>query len=156
MRDLDDATLVADLAFYRDVVVRKLEGLDRERATAVRLPSGVTLLGVVQHLAWVEREWFGHCLRGEPMADWEPEESFVVAPGLTVEDVVADYRAACAAGEAATAAAGSFDVATVEPHWYFGIVTLRFVLQHLLKETARHAGHLDVLRELTDGATGFA
>jgi hypothetical protein len=49
----------------------------------------------------------------------------------------------------------SLDDVTLLPHWYFGHTTARFVLFHLVRETSRHVGHMDVLRELTDGATGF-
>jgi hypothetical protein len=49
----------------------------------------------------------------------------------------------------------SLDVLTVAPHDFFGIVSLRWMVFHMNRETARHAGHLDILRELTDGATGF-
>jgi hypothetical protein len=53
------------------------------------------------------------------------------------------------------AASPSLDVPSREPHWHFGTMTLRWILLHMLRETARHAGHLDILRELTDGATGY-
>jgi hypothetical protein len=51
--------------------------------------------------------------------------------------------------------AHSLDDITKEPHWYFGHTTARFVLFHVVRETSRHVGHMDVLRELTDGVTGF-
>jgi uncharacterized damage-inducible protein DinB len=154
IRDLDDAAIVASLDANRRAVVGKLDGLDREQATRHVLPSGVTLLGVVQHLTWVEREWFENVFLGTATKDWESDESFAVGPDATVETLVSDYRAACRRSAAIVAAAGSLDALAVAPHWYFGTVTLRFILGHMTRETARHAGHLDILRELTDGVIG--
>jgi len=155
VRDLDDAELLESLDFNRAVAVGKVEGLTLEQATAIVLPSGVTLLGVVQHLAWVERDWFEHCLLGAPSDDADVDESFRIDPSTSVERVIDDYHDTCARSRATVAAAPSLDVRTVAPHWFFGIVTLRWILLHMIRETARHAGHLDVLRELTDGRTGF-
>jgi len=155
VRDLDDAELLESLDFNRAVAVGKVEGLTLEQATAIVLPSGVTLLGVVQHLAWVERDWFEHCLLGAPSDDADIDESFRIDPSTSVERVIDDYHDTCARSRATVAAAPSLDVRTVAPHWFFGIVTLRWILLHMIRETARHAGHLDVLRELTDGRTGF-
>ena len=155
VRQLDDAELLESLDFNRAVVVAKVEGLTLPQATAVVMPSGVTLLGVVQHLAWVEREWFEHCILGAPSDDADIDESFRIDPSTSVEHVIDDYRDTCKRSRGTVAAASSLDVPTVAPHWFFGIVTLRWILLHMIRETARHAGHLDILRELTDGRTGF-
>ena len=160
LRDGDDTQLLRALRWNRLVVLGKVSGLSLADATSLRLPSGVTLLGVVAHLTAVEREWFGHCYLGEPLDgygepdDGEIDTSFVIDPAWTIGDVVDDYRRACRRSQEIVAAAPSLDDLTRAPHWYFGIVTLRFVMQHVLTETARHAGHLDILRELTDGAVG--
>jgi hypothetical protein len=159
LRDGDDAQLLRALQGNRRAVLGKVEGLTLDEATSLRLPSGVTLLGVVAHLAAVEREWFGHCYLGESLNGYGDDEegedtSFSIDPAWTLDDVVNGYRIACRRSQEIVAAAPSLDDPTREPHWYFGIVTLRFVLQHVLTETARHAGHLDILRELTDGAVG--
>jgi uncharacterized damage-inducible protein DinB len=153
-RPFDDAALLDELEFQRALVVRKVAGLTRDQATAVALPSGPTLLGVVRHLTLVETEWFHHLVAGEPMAPWDSDESFVVPADATTEGVLDDYRRACDHARTLVAAR-SLDHPTARPHWYFGITTVRFAVFHLVRETARHAGHLDVLRELTDGTTGF-
>jgi uncharacterized damage-inducible protein DinB len=153
-RDLDDSVLLRQLDCYRLVVLGKAAGLDRDAANEVVLPSRVTLLGVVAHLAEVEREWFGHCVIGEPMDDYDNDDTFRVDADASVEDVVGDYREACLRSKEIVAQVGSLDAVTREPHWYFGIVTVRYVVQHVITETARHTGHLDILRELTDGAVG--
>ena len=118
------------------------------------LPSGVTLLGVVQHLTWVEREWFDNDVLGAATKHWQGPESSVIDDAATVEVLLADYRAACGRSDEIVAPAPSLDSTAVGEHWYFGPVTLRWILGHLTRETARHAGHLDVLRELTDGTVG--
>jgi len=158
VRDGDDTQLMRALTGNRRAVLGKVSGLTLADATSLRLPSGVTLLGVVAHLTAVEREWFGHCFLGEPLPGYgDPDEvdtSFAIDPAWTIDDVVEDYRRVCRRSQEIVEAAPSLDEPVREPHWYFGIVTLRFVLQHVLTETARHAGHLDILRELTDGAVG--
>lgn len=155
MRDLDRAELVETLDFYRAVVVGKLAGLSREQSTAQVLPSGTTLLGIVAHLTLVEDEWFRHCFLGEPALEWDIDASFRVPDTASLDDVLGGYARACDRSRVIVAAASSLDAPTSAPHWYFGVTSLRYVLWHMTKETARHAGHADVLRELTDGATGF-
>lgn len=150
----DDNELTTTLDFCRAAVVRKIDGLTREQAIGIVLPSGVTLLGIVAHLAAVENEWFAHLLAGEAMNDYDNDVTFVVAPERTVADVVDEYAQACARSRS-TIATHSLDDVTVLPHWHFGHTTARFVLFHLIRETSRHVGHMDVLRELTDGAIGF-
>ncbi len=154
-KDVDAAELADSLDFYRNVVIGKVAGLTREQATKVTLPSGPTLLGIVQHLTFVEDEWFGHVLLGGAAPTWDSDTSFVVADELTVDDVLGAYTAACDRSRVALASVPTLDEPTREGHWYFGITTARFVVWHMVKETARHAGHLDILRELTDGATGY-
>ena len=155
-RVFDDTELFASLDFNRGVVVRKVQDLNFDDATRVVLPSGVTLLGVVRHLAWVERGWFEHHLVGgpPPLPD-DIDESFAITRVSSVEEVIDDYTAACERAREIVSQQPSLDVLSVVPHGFFGIVSLRWMLFHMNRETARHAGHLDILRELTDGATGF-
>jgi len=155
-RVFDDTELFASLDFNRAVVVRKVQGLAFDDATRVVLPSGVTLLGVVRHLAWVERGWFEHhLLGGAPPPPDDIDESFSVAGVASVEEVIHDYLRAVESARAIVAAQPSLEVMSVAPHDFFGIVSLRWMVFHMNRETARHAGHMDILRELTDGATGF-
>ena len=79
VRDLDDAQVSSSLEWNRSVVVRKLEGLTFDEATSLVTPSGTTMLGVVRHLAWCERGWFGHSFLGEPNDGVDTaDESFAV------------------------------------------------------------------------------
>jgi uncharacterized damage-inducible protein DinB len=154
VKELNDAELFESLDWNRQIVVRKLEGLTFEQATAVVTPSGLTLLGVAKHLAWVERAWFEHHLLGAPEEAVDIDASFQFEASTTVADVIADYQQSCARARKGVEEAASLDVHTINPHWFFGIVTLRWILLHMIRETARHAGHMDILRELTDGQTG--
>jgi uncharacterized damage-inducible protein DinB len=155
VRDLDDEELFKSLDWNRSVVVRKLEGLTFDTATKVRTPTGLTLLGVVRHLAWDERGWFGHFLLGEHDDAVDIDESFAVDSVSSVEEVVADYLAAVERSREIVRQLPSLQVQSVLPHDYFGIVTVRWILLHMTTETTRHAGHMDILRELTDGQTGY-
>jgi len=151
--DDERAMLGEFLDWYRGVVEHKLDGLLFEDATRASTPSGVTLLGAVKHLAWVERRWFDHFVKGEPADALDAHTSFVLDDGDTLESVIEAYRDACAHART-TVAASSLDAPMAAPHGAFGTRTVRWVMQHMIEETARHAGHLDVLRELTDGRTG--
>lgn len=157
MGDLTDMAerpmLEGFLDFFRDGVVHKLDGLDAAAATSFPTPTGLTVLGVVKHLTWVEGIWFDHRMAGNPKSTVENADSFRVEPDDTVESLVAAYRAACAHSRA-IAAEHQLDDRAVESHPLFGQVTLRWVYVHMVEETACHLGHQDILRELTDGSTG--
>ena len=154
MRDLDDAALIAALDGQRRAVLGKVAGIDRATAEARRTASGTTIAGVLHHLVVVERDWFGHLFAGGPDEYGDLDDDFAPPVGLPLDDLVDDYRAACRESAAVVAAAPSFDAVSALPHPFFGHVTLRWVHMHLLRETARHAGHLDILREETDGQVG--
>lgn len=148
------AVLEAFLDFYRDVVVRKASGVSDEDARRRLVPSLTTLAGILSHLSLVERNWFLGLLCQRPEAIAGPAEdvpSWTVDPAETVESLVARYERACAASREAAA---GFDLAYVVPHPQFGQMSLRWIYVHMIEETARHAGHADILRELTDGAVG--
>jgi uncharacterized damage-inducible protein DinB len=140
------------LDLYRDNVVEKLAGASEEEARLRLVPSWTTLGGVVKHLRWVEYGWF-HLLLGARTGDHrrehEREWEFTVQPEDTVESLIADYRDVCARSRAFAARHTLDDVV---PHFSMGEVSLRWILVHLVEETARHAGHLDILREQIDSA----
>jgi uncharacterized damage-inducible protein DinB len=144
--------LTGMLDWDRAVVENKARGLDRDGATRIATPSGVTVLGLVTHLAYVEGRWFRHHLAGEDLPS-DPGEAYAPDPGLTVEDAIAAYAEACATSRAITAEL-DLDTLTAVPQKHVGLVTLRYVLAHMIDETARHLGHMDVLREMTDGQVG--
>jgi uncharacterized damage-inducible protein DinB len=140
---------------HRDAVLWKLEGLDDEQLRRPMVPSGTSLLGLVKHLAAVEYGWFCDTFGREaeplPFDDDDPEADLRIEPGETTEDVLAFYGRARAAADQAI---GELDIEDTGTAWFGEAVTLRWVLIHMVEETARHAGHVDILRELIDGMAG--
>lgn len=153
------ATLTAFLDFQRATLALKCEGLTdaqlRERALP---PSKLSLLGLIRHMAEVERNWFRPVLGGEEMSGlWtagtllDPEPAF---ENVDIADRAASFDAwhdECEYAAALTAAAVSLEVTGVRGGARF---SLRWVLVHMIEEYARHNGHADLLRERLDGATG--
>jgi uncharacterized damage-inducible protein DinB len=142
-------TLLALLDYQRESLVGKLTGLDAQTATAVSSPSGTTLLWLVQHMAQAETLWVVHRYLGASQHSDDPG----AAVSGTVDHAIAEYRRAAQRTDAVVTSAESMDnlcttAGTESP------VNLRWVMAHLLEETARHAGHADILREMTDGETG--
>jgi uncharacterized damage-inducible protein DinB len=153
-------TLTEFLDYYRATMVLKLDGLTDDEARARLVGSDTNLLGLVRHLTEVERNWFRRKLRGEdapPLyySDEDPDGDF--HPGLdwTIAEAVAAYEAECAISRTITADTASLDELTaVAIKDYDAPVSLRWILVHMIEETARHAGHADIIRELIDGVTG--
>jgi uncharacterized damage-inducible protein DinB len=151
------ATLTAFLDFHRATLALKCDGLsdDQLRQQAVP-PSGLSLLGLVRHMAEVERNWFRPVLGGEeltgifaPGLDWEP--AFRDVATADVSEAFRVWYAECDHARMLVAAAPSFDVTGVRGSIS---VSLRFVVTHMIEEYSRHNGHADLLRERLDGSTG--
>lgn len=150
------AILDAFLDFHRANVLRKARGLTDADAARRLVPSLTTLAGLLKHLTLVEGNWFRCLFAPEPgdvyvTSQADADASFTLGAGETVETLAAAYEAAC---ERSRRVAERFDLDHVVPHPQLGEVSLRWVLVHLIEETARHAGHANILRELTDGETG--
>jgi hypothetical protein len=141
-------TLHALLQYQRESFVRKIDGVNEEAARQPLVPTGTTLLWLVKHLARAETLWIVHRFAGEDITGNDD----TVHPDDTVTAAVDGYRATWIRVDAVVAAA-SLD-AECRNVGDEGPVNLRWVLMHLLEETARHAGHADILRELIDGVTG--
>jgi hypothetical protein len=141
--------------WYRSVVVRKVAGMPRELATRVMTPSGLSALGVVAHLSGVEVGWFAETFAGE-YADpaWETHGNFRLTPDDTVESVIAEYEQCCERSRRIAAAAPSLDALSTVSTDLRGKVSLRWIMVHMIEETARHAGHLDLVCEQLDGRVG--
>jgi uncharacterized damage-inducible protein DinB len=150
-------TLSGFLDFQRATLLWKLEGLDDEQLRRAMVPSGTSLLGIVKHLAYVERGWFQRVWAGQeitvPWTEEDPDADWRIEPDETTADVLALYEGECARSREIVAAAASLDEAVVHPRWKEE-VSGRWILAHMLEETARHVGHADILREQLDGATG--
>jgi hypothetical protein len=148
-------TLRAMLQYQRDSLVRKVEGVGDDDARRTLVGSGTTLLWLVKHLARAEQLWvlvrFAGRRPGQDLDERLLDDT--VGPDDTLAGAVAAYREAWHRVDAVVDAAPGLDAPCVA----MGddeSVNLRWVLAHLLGETARHAGHADVLREQIDGATG--
>jgi hypothetical protein len=157
-----DRLLISFLEAQRARVLEVVDGLDgRQLATAV-LPSGWTPLGMIEHLGHAERHWLQEVALGSadplPWPDDPPEEDdgvFDVA--RSAELVFGFYRDQIARGNEVLASI-SWDTPPVGDHGQGDtsqITDLRFIVLHLIEETARHLGHLDAARELIDGRTGL-
>lgn len=143
----------------RDAMVWKLEGLSEYDVRRPVTPTGTNLLGLVKHLTIVEAWYFGRAFDrpfGEPLDWWdddaEPDVDSWVTPDETRADVVERYRRATGHADASIAALPLDSVGHVP--WWPTAPTLLGMLVHVLAETARHAGHADIVREQIDGAAG--
>jgi hypothetical protein len=146
--------LEAFLDLYRDIVVRKVTGVSADAARRRLVPSGTTLAGLVRHLTSVEREWFHGVLDQRPPAEVgvHADDGWGVDASDDVDDLAAEYERTCAQSRRI---AGRFALDDTVPMARLGQVSLRWIYVHMIEETARHAGHADILREQIDGATGF-
>lgn len=157
----DERTLLLDfLAAGRATVALKCRGLEDELTRRSVPPSTLSLLGLIRHLAEVERRWFRRVLAGQDapplfVSPAHPDRDFdgalpdpaVIAEAWRVWAVEQEFAAAF------IAAAPDLDVVG-QDEWR-GTVSLRWVLLHLIREYARHSGHADLLRERIDGAVGL-
>lgn len=145
-------SLHVSLDRHRDAVLWKLEGLDEEQVRRAMTPTGTNLLGLVKHLASVEYGWFCSTFGREIEPLWfEPENDMTAEPDKTTADIVALYGRARAAADKVISEMALDELGT---SWSGETVSLRWVLIHMIEDTARHAGHMDIVRELVDGATG--
>ncbi|MFJ8474494.1 DinB family protein [Kitasatospora sp. NPDC094011] len=149
-------SLHAALERHRNVVLWKVQGLDDEQLRRPLTPSGTNLLGLVKHLGGAELGWFRETFGREtgPLPfdiDADDDSDLRIEPHESTADVLAFYARARAAADEVIA---ELDLEDTGTSWSGRTVSLRWVLIHMTTETARHAGHLDILRELTDGATG--
>lgn len=143
-------TLVLFLDYLRDCIVAKTEGLDEEALRHSTVPSGTSLLGLVKHLTMAETLWFPHVFAGTDEA--VPDDR--LEPGDTTAEVIAAYREVCALANEIVAACDDLDQLGRRTGTRGVHLSLRWILVHMIEETARHAGHADILREQIDGQVG--
>jgi uncharacterized damage-inducible protein DinB len=148
-------SLHVSLDRHRDAVLWKLEGLDDASLRREMTPSGTNLLGLVKHLAAVEYGWFCETFGRQtgllPSIEADPYGDMRATPDETTEEIVAFYGRARAAADRVI---DELDLEETGTAWFGDAVSMRWVLIHMLEETARHAGHVDILRELIDGMAG--
>ena len=154
--------LVGMLDLQRATVLRKTEGLDAEGMRASLSTSDLTLAGLLKHLTLVERDWFEGDLLGNPLGppwdavDWDadPDWEFRTALEDDPDELRSAYRAAFERSNEIIAdvdleALSVRQVDDVDPR------SLHWILLHMIEETARHAGHADLIRQAVDGQTGY-
>ena len=160
----EDQALLDFLAAQREVVLSIVAGLDEDAWHRAVVPSGWTPAGLVEHLGGAEWHWFQGVVAGaqpepppgEERAPYDPRTAPAFVSDLPSAEIIAFYRDQCAASDAVLAVTplsarprGKHGNPEGEPP------DVRWVVLHLIEETARHAGHLDIARELIDGQTGL-
>ncbi|GAA0408566.1 DinB family protein [Microbispora corallina] len=152
--------LLGWLDMQRAIIHWKCEGLSDEDAHRPVLPSSplMTMAGLVSHLRWTENTWFevlflGRPAEGPQFAD-DPEDADMRVDGVPLARLLDDYERQCAVSNEIVAA-HSLDEVGRHPEFRSAGATLRWMLIHMVEETARHAGHADAVRELLDGRVGY-
>ena len=133
----------------RNGVVKKLAGLSPEDARRSTVGSGTNLAGLVQHLTFVESKWFEEIVGGGKAG--RGHRSMLVDPSESLQKLRSEYRAACEESNEIIASVGDGDAPVIHNGKRRN---LRWVLLSVIEETARHAGHADIIREQIDGQTG--
>jgi uncharacterized protein DUF664 len=140
------------LEYYRAALERKTVGVSEDDLRRRFVPSQTTLGGLLRHLGTVERRWFQGALAGRAeLLSRDGASSSELGPDDTITTLLAEYEQACAESREVAA---ELDLGDSRPDQNYGQVSLRFVYVHMIDETARHAGHADIIRELIDGSTG--
>ncbi|MEU8246698.1 DUF664 domain-containing protein [Nonomuraea sp. NPDC048916] len=121
-------------------------------------PGFAAMAGVVSHLRWTEHAWFEVLFLGRPaegpQVEEEPEDADMRVEGVRLARLLDEYERQCAVSNEIVAA-HSLDEVGRHPDFRSATATLWWMLIHMVEETARHVGHLDVVRELLDGETGY-
>jgi uncharacterized damage-inducible protein DinB len=147
-------TLTGFLQRQRDLVAWKVRDASDETLRSVRTDSGLGLHGIVRHLENVERSWFREVFAGETdlAYDWTDEDrdaEFKPGDEIGMADLLRAYAEETARCDAVIAAAPSLDTVSATREF-----SLRWIIVHMIEETGRHLGHIDLLREQADGEVG--
>jgi uncharacterized damage-inducible protein DinB len=143
------SVLVAALDAERAGVLNKLAGLSDQDARRSTVKSGTNLAGLLQHLTFVESMWFEEIVAGGKAR--RGLRSMTVDASVSLRKLRAEYRAACQASNGIVAAVGDAEAPVIRSGKRHN---LRWVILGVIQETARHAGHADIIREQIDGKTG--
>jgi uncharacterized damage-inducible protein DinB len=141
------------LGRVREAVIGASAGLTSEQQRMPGVPSGTSLLGLIKHLTAIEEHWFQRVFLGD---DRDIDKSMDVPAAATRDELMAAYRRACARSDEIVRACPALStLAKTSNPGEARVVSLRRILAHMIEETARHAGHADILRERIDGVTGL-
>jgi uncharacterized damage-inducible protein DinB len=151
----DEKTMLeAFLDYHRATLLMKVSGVSDDDLRRKPTVSSMTLLGLVKHIAYVERWWFQAVFAGQevefPWSDDDPDGDWRVEPDDTTEGIIELYKAEVQKSREIVAAASLDEMAK---QFRLGR-SLRWIVLHMIEETARHNGHADILREAIDGVTG--
>lgn len=144
----ESETLRAFLDYLRSSVLTKVEGAPEPQVRTAAVPSGTNLLGLLNHLTFVERSVF----LGERVTNWK--KTFHVPPTAALADVATRYRNATREANLVLDECTDLGAPVPRPTPNDHAPSVRWALTHMIEETGRHAGHADIVRELIDGATG--
>ncbi|MFD1938326.1 DinB family protein [Nonomuraea mangrovi] len=136
------------LDYLRTSIAAKVEGAPEPQVRTAAVPSGTNLLGLLDHLTFVERSMF----LGDDVTDWQA--TFQAAPEDSVSAVVARYRETVTLANAVLDGCTDLGAPVPRSRPERPAPSIRWALTHMIEETGRHAGHADIVRELIDGATG--
>ncbi|WP_086828544.1 DinB family protein [Allokutzneria sp. NRRL B-24872] len=152
--------LVGWLDMQREIVRWKCEGVSETDAHRAVLPASpnMTMAGLLSHMRWTEQMWFEVMLLDAPAEgpqfDESDEDADMKVDGVPLTQLLDEYQRQC--GRSNEIVAGlSLDDIGKNRKWPVGQASVRWVLLHMLEETARHLGHMDAIRELLDGGTGY-
>lgn len=149
----EKTTLLAFLNYVRDGVTAKAQGLADAQGRAPGVPSGTSVLGLVKHVTAAEVYWFDWAFEGAGTAP--PDLSMDLAEEDSAERLLAAYRAAIERSNEIIARCDDLSRPCARAAGKAGVLrSMRWVLVHMIEETARHAGHADILREQADGSVG--
>lgn len=146
--------LLAFLDLQRNILVWKMEGLSENELRRPHDPDGLTRLGILSHVTNVERTWFHVRAGGDESAGKRREDEWTPDASLLSEDLILDYRNLTLRSKEIIRIR-SLDDPLIIPSDRYGAPSLRWVVLHMIEETARHCGHADLIRESIDGATGY-
>jgi hypothetical protein len=149
--------LTGYLDWYRSIVEGKVADLSLQDGSRIMTPTGLSPLGIVKHLGDVEQSWFRQRFAGEEVelpGDDDFHAAFRIETGETCASVLAFYHESAEHSRRIVNASPLDALSAGDEHPVFGRVSLRWIMVHMLEETARHAGHLDLMREEIDGKTG--
>lgn len=155
----DRDMLTGWLEWQRATVPRKAAGLDDAEAyrSLIKTSPQMTVAGVVSHLRWTEWGWFAHSfpsLAGSAQTPPQDESGWAMATQPPLEQLISEYEQQCETSRSIVAA---LDLATMQEFTpaQFSPVSVRWIVTHMIDETARHLGHLDLLREMLDGTRSY-
>jgi uncharacterized damage-inducible protein DinB len=155
-------TLIAFLDYHRELLIDKASGLTDEQLHTAVAPSSLTLGGLINHMAVVEDSWFTDDFAGNPIpepwasAPWDDDRDWELtsAPDVPTTVLFQRYRDAIERSDVILASVDDLDTLSTKLHPDGEAWSMRWILIHLIEETARHCGHADFIRESLDGSVG--